>query len=180
MSRIFLRRYWWGPMAILGVWWVLRATGIGAHPAVALISTIDESQRIATGDFYFNGNGTERFTRRASLLPAEENPFVPRGFEAPVVVDPVSTAPVYDAPAPTIEGVPELGLRFLGRLRTPAGQWVIYAQHDGVDLRLTQGVILPNGYQVSKIMNQTVVFTHLVNRQKRHLEIPASPTYEIR
>ena len=117
---------------------------------------------------------------RAMLEPAERNPF------ASVVLKPVVAALQVQLPPPAQMAVtqrpapPPLEMRFAGRMTAPDGTQVVYVAFGDVNLLITAGQTLPNGYRVDAIGARLVELSYPPLSTTARLDLPESPTYEIR
>ncbi len=117
---------------------------------------------------------------RALLEPAERDPFatlVPKPDVAALQL-PIPPAPqiaVTQRPAP-----PPLDMRFTGRMTAPDGTQIVFVAFGDMNLSITAGQTLPNGYRVDAIGERLVELSYPPLSTTARLDLPESPKYEIR
>jgi hypothetical protein len=114
---------------------------------------------------------------RPVLQAASRDPFVSYTAPAPPVTKPIVPVRILPPPLPS---PPPLNLTFTGKTTTPDGRQLIYASVGDTVMSLTVGMTLPNGYTVTAITPQAVELHYAPLNTAARLDLPPSPTYEIR
>jgi len=116
---------------------------------------------------------------RSVLESASRDPFAvgPTVSTQAVVAQPVVPVVIAPPPAPS---PPSLNLRFAGRMTGPDGLALVFVLLGETGLSVTAGQTLPNGYRVETVTSRAIELSYPPLNTTTRLDLPDSPTHEIR
>jgi hypothetical protein len=116
---------------------------------------------------------------RPMLEPARRDPFA-LAPAAKVVVKTPPPPPSVAAVVAVEPSAPPLNLSFAGRITNPEGKQTIYVRFGETGMAIEKGTILPNGYRVENITEDSIELNYLALNTTARLAIPPAPRYETR